>query len=125
MPPAWIKNSTSRCAGLPVRRRRPIKAQGKHAISPRCSSATETLNLLDGLVAVFFGILDYLTAPSVVPENKLRLCHDRDELTIRRCDARLPDHRSPPAMQGHRFADNPTAEPPIMRASLREILLAL
>ena len=51
-----------------------------------------------------------LTALSVVPENKLRLCHDRDELTIRRCDTRLPHHRSPPAMQGRRFADNPTAD---------------
>src|SRR5262245_51935210 len=43
-------------------------------------------------------------------KNKLRLCHDRDELTIHRCDARLPHHRSPPAMQGRRFADNPSAD---------------
>src|SRR5262249_7818009 len=41
--------------------------------------------------------LSTLTALSVVSENKLRLCHDRDEFTIRRCDARLPHHRSPPA----------------------------
>jgi hypothetical protein len=64
----------------------------------------------DWLVADAHGPLSTLTALSVVPEHKLRLCHDRDELTIRRCDARLPHHRSPPAMQRHRFADNPTAD---------------
>ncbi len=51
----------------------------------------------DWLVADAHGPLSTLTALSVVPEHKLRLCHDRDELTIGRCDARLPHHRSPPA----------------------------
>src|SRR5262245_42640873 len=57
-----------------------------------------------------FARLSRLTAPLVVPENKLRLCRDRDELAIRRCDARLPHHRPPPAMQGRRFTDNLTAD---------------
>src|SRR5262249_38304417 len=57
-----------------------------------------------------FAPFSTLTALSVVPENKLRLCDDRDELAIRRCDACLPHHRSPPAMQRRRFADNPTAD---------------
>src|SRR4029434_8963206 len=47
----------------------------------------------DWLVADAHGPLSTLTALSVVPEHKLRLCHDRDELTIGRCDARLAHHR--------------------------------
>jgi hypothetical protein len=43
-------------------------------------------------------------------ENKLCLRYYGDELVIRRCDARSPNHRSLSAMQGCRFANDLTAD---------------
>jgi hypothetical protein len=71
----------------------------------------------DWLVADAHGPLSTLTALSVVPEHKLRLCHDRDELTIRRCDARLPHHRSPPV--------SPTIRLPTGAALMKLVLLSI
>jgi hypothetical protein len=63
-----------------------------------------------------------LTALSVVPENKLRLRDDRDELAIRRCDACLPHHRSPAAMQRRR---SPTIRLPMGAVLMKLVLLSI